>query len=657
MTMSLRTISSLAPRFSRNELHVGALPISLTHWGSSPMRIVHAVRQFHPSVGGLENVVQELASEQLANGHSVRIITLDRIFGSDGGERLPRRETIAGLDVVRVPFRGSTRYPLAWTALRHIGDADLVHVHGIDFFFDYFAWTAPLHRHRLVVSTHGGFFHTPYARQFKRLYFHTVTRASLSRYSGVAAVSAADHALFRSIRGHGISLIENGANVDKFADSGARRPIKSILTLGRFSTNKRLDRVITFAAALRRHDPAWTLKIAGRPSDLSLADVMALADSAGLNEGVEVVLYPSDDDIRSLMGECSVLVSASEYEGFGLTAVEGLSAGLYPVLSDIPPFRRLAEQTGFGAILDFSDAETAAARFHSLWNGVEKNYDAHRHAAMAASARYAWRSVSAQYEVFYRAALGIKERSILGVPIGVKTFSEAVDLLDVRAREQRCDMVIFANAHTLNQAIANERARAALQSSIVFNDGIGIDIASRLLFGRRFPANLNGTDFVPRYLRNTRHRYRLFLLGGRPGVATSAAFRLLQEAPQHEIAGCHHGYLDADETPRLIDRIRRSNADVLLVAMGDPKQELWLMENLAKTGCRLGLGVGGLFDFMAGNVPRAPQWIRKVHMEWLYRMLQEPRRMWRRYLIGMPIFLLRVGRQWIAGVRISSVME
>ena len=110
------------------------------------MQIVHVVRQFHPGVGGLETVVLELASAQLADGNRVRVVTLDRLFKSTSGQRLPAKETLNGIEIVRIPYFGSSRYPMALFVLRHIKDADLVHVHAIDFFFDYLAWTKPLHR-------------------------------------------------------------------------------------------------------------------------------------------------------------------------------------------------------------------------------------------------------------------------------------------------------------------------------------------------------------------------------------------------------------------------------------------------------------------------------------------------------------------------------
>lgn len=605
----------------------------------------------------MESVVWELATAQRHKAHDVQVVTLNRVFGDDSAMTLPARENLDGLDVVRIPFFGSSRYPIAWRVMRHIGAADIVHVHGLDFFFDFLAWMAPLHRRHLVVSTHGGYFHTGYAARLKRLYFPTITRLSLSRYAGVATVSEADDRLFRSIRSRGISLIENGVNIDKYRNAAAHVPTKVMIALGRFSSNKRLDRVIAFVAALRRHDPEWRLKIVGRPADLSMADVVALADAAGIRDAVEVFTSPSDLKIRKLLGECSVVVSGSDYEGFGLAAVEGMSAGLFPVLSDIPPFRRLVEQTGQGMIVDFSNPRSAAAEFQSCWQEIAAHYDSQRSAAMAAAGNYAWDRVSEQYETFYQSVLGTKVRAILDVPVGVTTIPEAVELLDDRVQNEAPSTVIFANAHTLNQATSSERTHAALRKAIVFNDGVGVDIASRLLFGKSFPDNMNGTDFVPYYLKQTRHRLRIFLLGGVPGIAERAAENLANIAPHHEIVGCSHGYLSPRGTVDMVERIRQSQADLLLVAMGDPKQELWLTDHLPKTGCRLGIGVGGLFDFMAGAVPRAPAWVQSMRLEWLYRMMQEPRRLWRRYLVGMPIFLLRVGKQWIGGARVSGAME
>ena len=618
------------------------------------MLIVHVVRQFHPGVGGLESVVRELASAQVNARHQVRVVTLDRLFNVAGKQKLPTRETLDGIEIVRIPYLGSSRYPLAFSVLRHIKDADLVHVHAIDFFFDYLAWTKPLHGCRLVVSTHGGFFHTKFASLLKRVWFQTVTRLSLKFYAGVAAVSASDFERFSSIRPNGMVCIENGANVSTFRDAAADHFQKSIISFGRFAKNKRIDLLIEFARALRRYDSEWRLTLAGRPGDLQTAEVSVLVENAGLVDAIDVVASPTDETVKALMGNSSFVASSSEYEGFGVAAVECMSAGLFPLLSEIPPFRRLIARTGLGITIDYSSPDAGARHLLQNVPEIASSYAARRAACMRAAKAYDWPGVCREYSKFYNAAIGATVRTILDVPVQVQTFDDAVERIDAGYARRERGAVAFANAHTLNVAAESAEFRGALQDALVFNDGIGVDIASRLLYGSPFPENLNGTDFGPNYLRATRHRYRIFLLGAKPGTAERAAQRLASMCPHHVFVGCHHGHFDEGKVPELIDLIRRSSADVLLVAMGNPKQELFIQKHLDATGCILGIGVGALFDFLAGNVPRARPWIQRLRFEWLYRLAQEPRRLARRYLIGSPLFLMRIARQFWSGARINS---
>jgi alpha-1,3-mannosyltransferase len=606
------------------------------------MNIVHVVRQFHPAVGGLESVVQELALAQVAAGHRVRVITLNRLFKAMQAGVLPARDMIAGVEVIRVSFFGSPRYPVALSAIKFIHGADIVHVHAIDFFFDYLAWTKPLHRKKLVVSTHGGFFHTPYAARFKWLYFLTITRMSLAWYNGVAAVSVGDQELFGKIRKRGIACIENGVNVSKYVNASSAAPVKTILVLGRLASHKRLDLLISFVAALRRRDPKWKLTIAGRPWDIDVVNLTGCAEALHDRDSVETIVAPSQAEIRNLMGRCSIVASASEYEGFGLAVVEGMSAGLFPVLSDIPAFRRLIARTGVGMIANFSDTEAAADEFLGKWQTIKVDYARYRRNSIDAAAGYDWQRVSQAYSELYEDVCGVKTRIILGVPISVSTASQVVELLDARFECGNSTIVAFANAHLLNIASRDERLRTILRKSLVFNDGIGVDIASHVLYGSAFPENLNGSDFTPRYLQNTRHSYRIFLLGSRPGVAERAREFLSRSCPQHFIVGCCHGYFQKGDTVKILNMIKASNADIILVGMGNPRQELWLADNLEATGCRLAFGVGALFDFVTGQVRRAPPSMRSARLEWVYRLIQEPKRLWQRYLVGNLLFIVRV---------------
>jgi alpha-1,3-mannosyltransferase len=614
--------------------------------------IVHVTRQFQPSTGGIEAVVHELAMAQIAAGHRVRIVTLNRLFKSNNPRSLPPREVTDGAEVIRVPFVGSTRYPLAFSVIRFIRDADIVHVHGIDFFFDYLAWTKPLHGRKLIVSTHGGFFHTRFAAPLKRVYFATVTRASLIWYDGVVAVSYADHELFSRVRRHGLVCIENGVNATKYTGAGAAEPVKRIVYIGRFSANKRLDRLIAFFAALHHIDDQWRLTVAGRPWDYDVAQIMEVTKQAGVDDAVEVIAHPRDAEIRQLLAGCSVLASASEFEGFGIAVVEGLSAGLYPLLNDIPAFRRLLEQAQLGTLVDFSQPDLAAALFSARWPEIRKKSKSLRQAAMAAATAFDWRRASEAYMSVYQAVRGTRTRRILDVSLPVWERATAVTELDRHFERDGNTFVAFANANCLNFAQTDSQVRSALGEALVLNDGLGVDLASRLLFGAQFPDNLNGTDFTPYYLQNTRHRFRLYLLGGRPGIAEKAAYCLAQACPRHLIVGCRDGYFGRTEDPLVAQAIRAARADVLLVAMGNPDQELWLRNNLAASGCRLGFAIGALFDFMAGEAQRAPSWVRTARLEWAYRLGHEPRRLWRRYVLGNPLFLARVLGQWWSGARI-----
>lgn len=238
----------------------------------------------------------------------------------------------------------------------------------------------------------------------------------------------------------------------------------------------------------------------------------------------------------------------------------------------------------------------------------------------------------------------LRSRDIFGVPVLAATIAEALAYLDDRLQDGAPACVGFLNANTSNVAADQPRLAALLRDWVIFCDGIGADIASRVLHGVPFPENLNGTDFVPHFLRNTRHILRVFTLGGRPDVLQRALDEFRRQAPQHQYVGSQHGYYRPDEAALVINAIKRADANVILVALGTPLQEYWLADHFAATGCRLGFAVGGLLDFVSGEKPRAPLWLRGMRLEWTYRLILEPQRMWRRYILGNAIFLWRVAR-------------
>lgn len=199
----------------------------------------------------------------------------------------------------------------------------------------------------------------------------------------------------------------------------------------------------------------------------------------------------------------------------------------------------------------------------------------------------------------------------------------------------------FCNAATVNHAHASAEFRAVLQDTVLFNDGIGLDLASLLLYGSFFPANLNGTDFIPLLLQAVDRPISLYLLGGLPGVADGAAQKIANYNPHVRVVGTQHGYFTSDDTPAIAADIARRAPDLVLVGMGQPRQEIWSHQVMGQVGAPL-LCVGAFMDFASGRMPRAPRAVRMMRVEWVYRLALEPRRLFRRYVGGAIPYFFRI---------------
>jgi exopolysaccharide biosynthesis WecB/TagA/CpsF family protein len=233
-------------------------------------------------------------------------------------------------------------------------------------------------------------------------------------------------------------------------------------------------------------------------------------------------------------------------------------------------------------------------------------------------------------------------RPILGVPIAILRRSEAIALLLQRLAAGRQTAVTFANANLLTASHRDRRLRAELADMLVLNDGIGVDAASWILHGARFPENLNGTDFTPALLAALPEATRVFLYGARPEVVARAAERLAALYPV-AICGALDGYVRDDGA--VARAVERSRAQVVLVALGNPLQERWMAANARHLAAPLLIGVGAYFDFVSGSVSRAPAWVRSLRFEWLYRLAREPKRLWRRYTVDGVAYFAAVGAE------------
>ncbi len=364
------------------------------------MRVVHVVRQFPPSIGGLEDAVVNVVRRQRASQLlDASIVTLNRVF-SEPSRQLSAEDTFQDIPVRRIAWRGSSRYPIAPAVLGHIGGADIVHVHGIDFFFDFLAWTKPLHRRRLVASTHGGFFHSRFLRTAKQAYFKTATRLAMTAYDKVVACSEHDADLFAPIGGGRVVTIENGTDTQKFAGAASPVPVPTLIYFGRLARHKRIDAAVALVAALRRHSAEWRLIVVGSPGDQAWEELALLAERLGIGPAVRHVPSPDDAALRTLIGQATYYVSASAHEGFGIAAVEALSAGLLPILSDIPPFRKLMAKAGVGFLFDPAQPVEAAAKLDGLHRQLS-DLAPIRQRAMQTARPYDWAGVAEAYASLY----------------------------------------------------------------------------------------------------------------------------------------------------------------------------------------------------------------------------------------------------------------
>ncbi|MGJ8605186.1 MAG: WecB/TagA/CpsF family glycosyltransferase [Marivita sp.] len=224
----------------------------------------------------------------------------------------------------------------------------------------------------------------------------------------------------------------------------------------------------------------------------------------------------------------------------------------------------------------------------------------------------------------------------LGLDLVDATSGLAIQALLAPGRRR----AFFMNAHCCNMRRRDVAyAQAVSDADVLLPDGIGVELAAKMS-GARLTENLNGTDLVPALLeRAARMGKSVYLFGGTPGTANAAANTLITNIPNLRIAGTRDGYEGALDTDAVISDINESGADIVLVALGVPAQEIWLHRNADRLDASLTLAVGALFDFLAGTVLRAPKIVRRARMEWVWRLAQEPGRLAKRYLAGNVSFL------------------
>jgi N-acetylglucosaminyldiphosphoundecaprenol N-acetyl-beta-D-mannosaminyltransferase len=218
-------------------------------------------------------------------------------------------------------------------------------------------------------------------------------------------------------------------------------------------------------------------------------------------------------------------------------------------------------------------------------------------------------------------------------------MEESLQKIDQFVRSGKSHHAAFINAHCLNIAYKNREYRQILNKcSAVFADGIGAKIGAKIM-GYQVEENVNGTDMFPLLAQKP---YRIYLFGGAPGVAAAALENAKKLKGTAEFVGCADGFFQEKSKEKILEELAELKADILLVAMGVPKQEEWINDHIGQLPGCTAIGVGGLLDFVSGRIPRAPFLMRKLNLEWCFRLYCEPKRLFKRYIIGNPLFIARV---------------
>ena len=362
------------------------------------MRVLHVIRQYKPVIGGMENYVENLAVHLKERGIYSEVLTLNADFSN--GEKFSDSAIINGIKIKRIPYFGSRRYPIALSAVNYISDFDLIHIHGVDFLLDYLAGLKPFHKKTMILSTHGGFFHTKKFYLYKKLHFHTVTKYSLKNMKWIVAVSENDYKSFRPICPERLDLIECGINFDHYHTIAEENGYPNrFIFVGRFSKNKRIDKLLLLIKKLKVEFPDVHLSIVGRDYDNLKGELEKLIDEYEIGNHVAICEALSEEELLEEMAKASYFISASEYEGFGLSSLEAMAAGRVALLNNIPSFEKMIQDGKNGYLLSFDDVDSVEQKVKEvLYN---KDMEKVRRAGVEKARQNSWGAVVERFIDLY----------------------------------------------------------------------------------------------------------------------------------------------------------------------------------------------------------------------------------------------------------------
>lgn len=334
----------------------------------------------------MESYVKSLIKHQQKMGHEVEVLTLNKVFHGGQGA-LPDREILDGIPVRRVSFIGRRRFFIPLVSPFYFKRYDIVHVHNTDVFFDMISLLARVLRFPIFATTHGGFFHTEDFSGIKKIYFNLITRISCQGYRGIIASSQHDYDVFKDTNKN-VLLMENAVEVlgTRVADG------PDFIYLGRLAPHKGVPNLIaTHGLLKKKYGITAKLHIVGPEWGVSIKDLSAAAEAAGVSD--LVVLHGAKDpaEMEDILKACGFYVSASTYEGFGMSMLEAMTVGMIPFVYPNESFSQLIEQAQVGRCVNFDQHEKAADQIHEAAGKITPQ---DRQKSQAFSEKFSWHELA-----------------------------------------------------------------------------------------------------------------------------------------------------------------------------------------------------------------------------------------------------------------------
>lgn len=354
------------------------------------MKILQVYNHFYPCVGGIEKYIEDLCIHLIKFGHTSDVCCLNTCANSK--EKLKPHERYKGIDIYRIHYKDFKYYKIAPKVLNIVKKYDLIHVHGLGFFLDFLTSTKGFHKKPLILSTHGGIFHTKKLMSLKKLYFHFWSKHRLDNVDRVIAMSKNDEKLFSKISRP--IMIPYAIKLKDFV--GKRKEKNSFLFVGRLSKNKRVDRLLEIAFHLKKKIPDFKLYIVGDGNERPMLEKKH--EKLRLNDNVYFVGEKTGKPLLEYYSKSKFFLSASEYEGFGISVIEAMASECIVIVNDIEAFRNFVKDGENGFISNFSNPKEASELILNIRNNdlskISKN-------AKEKAKEYDWKNIIKRIEKIY----------------------------------------------------------------------------------------------------------------------------------------------------------------------------------------------------------------------------------------------------------------